>query len=371
VRGVMQGMLEGKRQADIAREMGVSPQGVNGMLKHAMDTVRAGLEARGIGREIIGGAAVLPKPDFGPQSFEEAQDAFDPEDPETWPIDMDRAAAMKEQTALHAGDGHVADPDALKSEGYPDSVVDAAKGLNKAIETHYAAKDAAIKAEGQQWKAFFDNPDRQTAYRYDEGDPETWPKEAAQAWDKVVLNDPSTYPAGLHEAAEKAGMIDHDDPDAEPEGDIDEDFAQEWTADHVARPEWLAAVHRLPDGDDILAQKRENDGTPDRDYSKALDDEDGTAHGAAVAEHEQQAVSRRMFGFQNAGKAIAEHLQANEAVKLVHEAHDDIVKWWAPQFRGEAAARTGRILSANLAEIARSRDHAEAALHAATAIKGG
>lgn len=84
----------------------------------------------------------------------------------------------------------------------------------------------------------------------------------------------------------------------------------------------------------------------------------------ARATPEAKEVASKALGFTQ--RAIDKLPQdVHKMAKLLHEAKDDVIKWWAPQIRSEPAARTGRILSANLAEIARNRDHAEAALHEA------
>lgn len=84
--------------------------------------------------------------------------------------------------------------------------------------------------------------------------------------------------------------------------------------------------------------------------------------------NERIAIPEKMLGFPV--RKMVGHLPADvhTAAELMRDSRDDITKWWAPQLRTDEAGKTGRIIRANLSEIARNRDQAEQALKSARAF---
>jgi RNA polymerase sigma factor (sigma-70 family) len=261
-RRALHGLLDGKSQVEMAEELGVSPQRVSAMVGIGLENLRKFLAEKGINRgDLLGASGVHLIPDFSNTGeFQETKDNFDVEQPESWPIDGKEATTLKAQ---------LGDPDdneqvqalneiinKLGEDEWPKAVRDKAEQVRDALVAHLGANNERIAKEGPAWQKVLDDPAREIAHNFQAEDTDTWPPKSEAAWNDLDLNDPKTWPAGLEAAAEKAGMVHHDDPEA-PE--IDQDYAQQWMADHVARPEWLQSVDKLPDGAQILDDRAQSD----------------------------------------------------------------------------------------------------------------
>ena len=259
---IVQAFREGKNGQQIADELGITKQAVSNSLRGALAIMRQRLKSRGLkgheGGILHAGGNSDPddSPDFSETSFADSKDAFDEDEPSTWPISAERIEHYEELKKGEPED-HDADfatkADELAENGWPEDIVAKARELHDLIAQHLSDNEDSVKAQGKAWAKWFKNPDREIAYTPpDPEDPETWPPKAGKAWDKLDPNEPKTWPAGLEQAADAEGMVDREDPET-PE--IDTDFASAWMAEHVAEPEWLQHVNKLPEAANILKQR--------------------------------------------------------------------------------------------------------------------
>jgi RNA polymerase sigma factor (sigma-70 family) len=381
---VMNDLLAGKSQAEIARDRGVSAQRINAQAKVGLDKLREHFTKQGIGaRDLIGGAEVhtpdeselpgaeLIKPedvtiDHDGSTWTEAKDNYDPDDAATWPFaNADEIDTYKQAVdgfdkddpdtwddflpAELAGEhGNITDAadeaDSLAStleaqEGISPAVREAARKLEQSIRDqvkdtvlpvaernyNYAKRvvdDAQAKADA--YFADSNDPDVQMSRR-DIDEPDTWPKEWSDEYDA---------------AQKQAGLADDDyGPARKMINDV-------FDAKHG--PEIEAAKER------VAAKNTE--------ASKASGESQGTLYGAAV--DDPPTIGKRLFG-DNAflRDDVAPTVQA--IAETFTSAGDSLMKTYAPALRGLEAKHTANILRQNLTEIARNRDHAEAALRKA------
>jgi hypothetical protein len=99
--------------------------------------------------------------------------------------------------------------------------------------------------------------------------------------------------------------------------------------------------------------------------SARTDDDDGIR----IPAFEPKTVGEKMLGYVH-DKAMAHAPDLANAAKTMAGAKDELLQVIAPQLRGKDAARMGRVLTANLPEMARNRDIAQAALAKASAYFG-